>query len=80
MNKTTEKKPIKEWEYIKGFILLGDIDPEKIVTEKEIDEIDLSLKAGCDHDVRIKFLESNGYEITRENMIKRDLSTRRKQL
>lgn len=74
MSKT---KSVEYWEIKKGFIVVAkDIKPETSMTEEEFDLIPLHDKVGVNHSDRTKFLEANGYEVTRENMINSALSDR----
>lgn len=68
-------KTLAEWEKEKGFIVTGDVDPNKKITEAEVDDIEMGKKHWVNHADRVKFLKENNYEVTRENMIA-DLSAR----
>lgn len=70
-------KKLSDWEKTKGFIVTSE-NPSKSMTEEEFDSISINLKRGVDFDARTTFLEANGYEVTRENMIA-DLSAKPKE-
>lgn len=69
-----ETKTIRDWEKQKGFIVKTATDLDQQMTEQEFDAISLSEKHGVDHESRTQFLNDNGYEVTRENMINTSLS------
>lgn len=67
-------KTIGEFEKQKNCILIG-ADPKKKVTEEEFDSYP-AQKWGVMHDDRIEFLKANRYEVTRQNMVDPNLSSR----
>jgi hypothetical protein len=66
-------KTIGDWEKQKGF-LVPDASVLKKVTEDEFDL--LPGKVGVNFEQRTEFLTSNGYPVTRENLIDANLSAR----
>ena len=71
------KKTLEAFEKERGFIILGDIDLKREITEEELLELMHSNGFhGVDFEKRIKFLEDNGYEVTRDNLIDSSLSYR----
>lgn len=75
---TDIRKSVKDWEAHLGVIFIGDIDLKKKVTEDEALELirgGASTHVPVNHEGRKKWLEYNGYEVTRENMINGSLPT-----
>lgn len=73
------KKLITTLEKERGLLFLGKIDEKKKLTDDEFDELlseNTNNFVGVDHEGRTKFLEDNGYEITRENMVDSTLGVR----
>jgi predicted nucleotidyltransferase len=69
-------KTLGEWEKERGFIL-QDGNVNKKYTEAEVDELLLTPKSvGVDHEGRTEFLKSNGYDVTRANMVDPTLSAK----
>ncbi len=77
-----ETKAIRDWEPIKGVVLVGvaDEDLDMEITEEKFDQIKPELKIGCDWDARLSFLNSNGYEVTRDNIVNPNLHARQTNL
>ena len=74
-------KTIEQWEKEKGLIVIDDIDPKQELSEAEFNKRYSFLGSntvGVNHEDRIQFLEANGYEVTRENMINSELSAKEK--
>lgn len=67
---------LEQWEREKGYIVKGDVDINKQLSEAEFEAIPHGERHGVNHADRIKFLQDNGYEVTRENMINPNLSHR----
>lgn len=72
------KKTIQEWEKEKNCIIVGDPDISEKVAESEFEEMRLNNSIGVDWEHRLAFLESCGYETTRENIIDSSLNFRNK--
>lgn len=76
-----ESKTFEQWEEEKGFIVEGVSFDVLSTTMSEEDFLEIALAdgipQGVNHADRRKFLEDNGYSLTRENMINRHLSVRR---
>ncbi len=72
------KKLITTLEKEHGILLLGKIDETKKLTDEEFGELikDHHNFVGVNYEDRIKFLNDNGYEVTRENMIDGTLGTK----
>lgn len=68
-------KTLEEWEKEKGMMVING-DPTKKMTEEHFASIDMGDKHGVDHVNRIKFLQANGYKVTRDNMMA-DLSAKK---
>lgn len=74
----SETKSVEEWEIQKDLLITGDVDLTEKMTWEELTQRWNILgedATGVIHADRIKFLEANGYETTRENMT-RNLSAR----
>lgn len=80
----TEPKPVDpqktltmaEWEKELN-IMFVDYSPNKKLTREEVSEIELSRgTVGVDYEPRKKFLQDNGYELTRENFMDITLNTK----
>lgn len=71
-----DTKTMSEWEQVKGCIVTTATqdDLSDPMTEEEFDAIPKLEKHGVNYSDRIKFLQDNGYELTRANMIDSDLS------
>lgn len=68
-------KKLSEWEKDKGLIVKPPVN-DTTMTEAEFDEISMDDKVPVAYEDRVKFLEDNGYAVTRENMIDVQLSAR----
>lgn len=53
-----------------------EVDGEKLLTEAEFDAVEHVDKIGVSHTDRVKFLQDNGYDLTRSNMMDSSLSAR----
>lgn len=71
----SESKTIGDFEKEQGMIVLGE-DPTTIITRADFDALPQYKKIGVNHEDRVAFLEANGYEVTRENMVDVNLSHR----
>lgn len=70
---------ISEWEKHTGRFLKDDTDVSEIVTLTQFNQIaTLNNTIGVAYEDRVQFLEDNGYEVSRENLINPELSARRK--
>lgn len=71
------KKTLREIELERGF-LVPDANAKKLdspIDEDEIKELVSTGKAvGVNHADRVKFLQDNGYAVTRKNMVDSSLS------
>lgn len=68
-------KTIGEFEKEQGKLLRGDVDPTQEISMSEFTTLSQTNGfTGVDHAKRIEFLEANGYEVTRENMVDSTLS------
>lgn len=75
------KKTFEEWEKSKGFFARnpGDFSSSKTITEEEFDDLLRTNRDGfvaVFYKERIEFLNKNGYEVNRENLINSDLSAK----
>lgn len=68
-------KKLSEWEKQKGMVVKPPVD-DVLMTEEEFDDIDINDKVLVAYEGRVKFLEDNGYDVTRENMVDVYLSAR----
>lgn len=87
----TESKTLLEWEETMGLMFTGDVHldrklvgivpgSEPQIDDEEKDELQAYMRKnpylGVNHADRTKFLEDNGYEVTRENMMNVELSAK----
>lgn len=75
------KKTFEEWERAKGLMAynLSKFKTSKLLDEGEFNAIvegNFSEFHGVDYKKRLAFLEKNGYEVTRENLINPELSSK----
>lgn len=72
-----DKMTIEQLEIEKGFFLTFDHDPKNTMDPDEFIQYALENGAvGVNYNARVEFLQENGYEITRENLMNPDLSVR----
>lgn len=72
-----ETKIIEEWEREKGmFIIDPEIDLNQHLTEQEFTDIPMNRKMGVDFKRRSEWLTNNGYDVTRGNLMDRNLVTK----
>lgn len=68
------KRKLSEWEKEKGFVAIS-LDPNKVMSEEEVNEVSRGDVRGVNHKDRVEFLTANGYKITRENLIDTSLES-----
>jgi hypothetical protein len=72
----SDVKTIEKWERVKGVLFSDTSNLDKEVTEEEFDQL-IDKRTGytyVNHEDREQFLRSNGYKVTRKNMIDPELS------
>jgi hypothetical protein len=67
-------KTLQEWEELHNCQIKNEDDGSKKLTEDEFQDIPRSQRHGVIHKDRIEFLQDNGFEVNRENMIDHRLS------
>ena len=80
---SNEIMKFSEWEAELGLIFVGDLTKTSKSLSKKLTKEEFKQErrtrpedfVGVDHKERIEFLERNGYEVTRENMINGELPT-----
>lgn len=71
------KKTIEQFEKQYGFMIEGKFDPKKQVTEEEFQKLaDSHVTVGTTFGEREKWLEANGYEVNRKNMMDGSLTVK----
>jgi len=74
----SKAKTIGDYERERNLILRGDADTSKQVTADEFDELQQEHAfTGIDHAGRMAWLQDNGYEVNRANMMDISLPSNR---
>lgn len=76
-----KKKPVSDWEVEVGLFARDEQvakGKDKITREEFLELSDKNPNGflGVDYPVRVKFLKDNGYEVTRDNLINPNLSSK----
>lgn len=69
-------RKISEYEFDANLMIIGDVNQDKKVTADEFAELStLDKVIGVNHEDRTEWLERNGYEVTRANMMDGNLES-----